>query len=39
LKEVRPEIERAISSEKSKAVIDNWMDGLRKRSVIKKYGY
>lgn len=39
LNEVRPEIERAISSEKSKAVIDKWMDGLRKRSVIKKYGF
>ena len=37
--EVRPEIERAVSSEKSKAVIDKWMDGLRKKAVIKKYGW
>jgi peptidyl-prolyl cis-trans isomerase SurA len=37
LKELRPEIEHAISSEKSKGVIDKWMEGLRKRSVIKKF--
>ncbi len=39
LSEVRPEIERAISSQKSKAVVDKWMEGLRKRSVIKMFGY
>jgi parvulin-like peptidyl-prolyl isomerase len=39
LKELRPEIERAISSEKSKGVIDKWMEGLRKRAVIKKIGW
>lgn len=39
IKEVRPEIERAIQSEKSKGVIDKWMEGLRKRSVIKKFGW
>lgn len=38
LKELRPEIEHAISSEKSKGTIDKWMEGLRKRSVIKKFG-
>jgi parvulin-like peptidyl-prolyl isomerase len=36
MQELRPEIERSISSEKSKGVIDKWMEGLRKRSVIKK---
>lgn len=39
LSEVRPEIERSVSSEKSKAVIDQWMVGLRKKAVIKKYGW
>ena len=39
LKEVRPDIERAIQAEKSKVVIDKWMEGLRKRSVIKKFGW
>jgi peptidyl-prolyl cis-trans isomerase SurA len=38
LAEVREEIERAISSEKSKAIIDKWMEGLRKKAVIKKLG-
>lgn len=37
--EVRDEIERAISAEKSKAVIDKWMEGLRRRAVIKKMGW
>ncbi|MDZ4288676.1 MAG: SurA N-terminal domain-containing protein [Prosthecobacter sp.] len=35
---MRPEIERAISSEKSKAVVDKWMEGLRKKATIKKFG-
>jgi len=39
IKDVRQDIERALSSEKSKGVIDKWMEGLRKRSVIKKYGW
>jgi peptidyl-prolyl cis-trans isomerase SurA len=38
LQELRPEIEHAVSSEKSKGVIDKWMEGLRKRAVIKKFG-
>lgn len=37
--EVRNEIERAISAEKSKDIIDKWMENLRKRAVIKKYGW
>lgn len=37
--EVREEIERAISAEKSKEIIDKWMEGLRKRAVIKKVGW
>jgi parvulin-like peptidyl-prolyl isomerase len=39
LEEVRKEIERSISSEKSKTTLDKWMEGLRKRSVIKKFGW
>lgn len=39
LNEVRDEIERMVSAEKSKAIIDNWMDGLRKKAVIKKFGW
>jgi peptidyl-prolyl cis-trans isomerase SurA len=39
LEEVRKDIERAISSEKSKATLDKWMEGLRKRAVIKKFGW
>jgi peptidyl-prolyl cis-trans isomerase SurA len=39
LAEIREEIERAISSEKSKAIIDKWMEGLRKKAVIKKFGW
>lgn len=39
LSEVRPEIERAIHSEKNKGSLDNWMDGLRKRAVIKKFDW
>lgn len=39
MSEVRDEIERAISAEKSKAVIDKWMESLRKKAVIKKVGW
>jgi len=39
MSEVRQEIERSIQMEKSKGTLDKWMDGLRKRSVIKKFGY
>lgn len=39
MSEVRDEIERAVSAEKSKAILDKWMDGLRKRAVIKKMGW
>lgn len=39
MSEVRDEIERAVSAEKSKAILDKWMDGLRKRAVIKKIGW
>lgn len=39
LAEVREEIERAVSSEKSKTIIDQWMEGLRKKAVIKKFGW
>lgn len=39
LSEVREEVERLISSDKSKTVLDKWMDGLRKRAVIKTYGW
>lgn len=37
MNEVRDEIERSISAEKSKVVVDKWMDGLRKKAVIKKF--
>ncbi|HCN79391.1 MAG TPA: hypothetical protein DIT13_19690 [Verrucomicrobiales bacterium] len=39
MSEVREEIERAVSAEKSKAIIDQWMENLRKRAVIKKFGW
>ncbi len=39
LSEVRDEVERLISADRSKTVLDKWMDGLRKRAVIKKYGW
>lgn len=39
MSEVREDIERAVSAEKSKAVIDQWMEGLRKKAVIKKFGW
>lgn len=39
MSEVRDDIERAISAEKSKEIIDKWMDNLRKRAVIKKFGW
>ena len=37
LSDVRGEIERSLSSEKSKGSLDQWMEGLRKRAVIKKF--
>ncbi len=37
LNEVRSEIERSLSSEKYKGTLDQWMEGLRKRAVIKKF--
>lgn len=39
LSKVRPEIERYISSEKSRATVDTWMEGLRKKATIKKFGW
>lgn len=39
MSEVRDEIERAVSAEKSKAIIDKWMENLRKKAVIKKFGW
>lgn len=39
MSEVRPDIERVIAGEKSKKVIDQWMDDLRKKATIKKYGW
>jgi parvulin-like peptidyl-prolyl isomerase len=36
---VRPEIEKMISSEKSKAIVDKWMEELRRKATIKKYGW
>ena len=39
LSKMRPEIERAISSEKSKATVDKWMEGLRKKATIRKFGW
>ena len=39
MSEVRDEIERAVAAEKSKAILDRWMEGLRKRAVIKKIGW
>ena len=39
LEEVRPEIERALHAEKNKGTLEKWMEGLRKRSVIKKFGW
>lgn len=37
--EVRDEIEKAVSAEKSKEIIDKWMENLRKKAVIKKFGW
>jgi parvulin-like peptidyl-prolyl isomerase len=39
LSEVRPQIEKMISSEKSKGTVDQWMEGLRRKATIKKYGW
>lgn len=38
LSKVREDIERAVSNEKSKVVLDKWMEGLRKRATIKIMG-
>jgi len=39
LSQLRPEIEKHIAAEKSKGSVDKWMEGLRKKAVIKKYGW
>jgi peptidyl-prolyl cis-trans isomerase SurA len=39
LDKVRPEIEKAINAEKSKDSLDTWLANLRKKSVIKRYGW
>lgn len=36
LEKMRPEIEKMINQEKSKANIDKWMDSIRKKHVIKR---
>jgi parvulin-like peptidyl-prolyl isomerase len=37
LEKMRPEIEKMINQEKSKANIDKWMDSVRKKHVIKRF--
>jgi len=37
LEEKRPEIERMINAEKSKANIDQWMESVRKKHVVKRF--
>jgi parvulin-like peptidyl-prolyl isomerase len=37
LEKMRPEIERMINQEKSKANIDRWMESIRKKHVIKRF--
>lgn len=37
LDKMRPEIERMINQTKSKAMIDQWMDSVRKKHVIKRF--
>lgn len=37
LEKMRPEIEKMINQEKSKANIDKWMDSIRKKHVIKRF--
>lgn len=37
LDKMRPEIERMINQEKSKANIDRWMESIRKKHVIKRF--
>jgi peptidyl-prolyl cis-trans isomerase SurA len=37
LEQYRPEIEKMITQEKSKAAIDKWMETVRKKHVIKRY--
>lgn len=37
LEKVRPDIERLIRTEKSKAALDGWLESLRKKANIKRY--
>lgn len=37
IEKLRPEIEKMINQEKSKANIDKWMENVRKKHVIKRY--
>jgi len=37
IEKLRPEIEKMINQEKSKAHLDKWMAGVRKKHVIKRY--
>jgi peptidyl-prolyl cis-trans isomerase SurA len=37
LEKVRPQIERMISQQKSRGSLDNWLKGLRKRAVIRRF--
>ena len=37
IEKLRPEIERMINQEKSKAHLDKWMASVRKKHVIKRY--
>jgi parvulin-like peptidyl-prolyl isomerase len=39
LEKVRADIEKAINAEKSKESLDTWLANLRKKSVIKRYGW
>jgi len=37
LEKVRPQIERMIRQEKSKMALDSWLEGLRRKAVIKRF--
>lgn len=37
LKDMRTEVERMVSMEKSKVVLDKWMENLRKKATIRKF--
>lgn len=37
LEKVRPQIERMIRQEKSKVALDSWLEGLRRKAVIKRF--